>query len=54
MVYLDFAKAFETVPHRRLLKKLESYGVYGNLLEWIRKFLDGRKQRVVVDGVFSA
>jgi len=35
IVYIDFAKAFDTVPHR-LLKKLESYGVYGNLLGWIR------------------
>jgi len=54
MVYLDFAKAFHTVRHRRLMKKLESYGVYGNILEWIREFLEGRKQKVVVDGVFSA
>jgi hypothetical protein len=53
MVYLDFAKAFDTVPHKRLIMKLEGYGVTGNLLEWIREFLEGRKQRVVVDGVFS-
>lgn len=53
MIYLDFAKAFDTVPHRRLIKKLESYGVNGSLLDWIRDFLEGRKQRVVVDGMFS-
>jgi len=54
MVYLDFVKAFDTVPHRRLLKKQESYGVYGNLLEWIREFLEGRKRRVILHGTFSA
>jgi Reverse transcriptase (RNA-dependent DNA polymerase) len=53
MVYLDFVKAFDTVPHKRLTKKLDGYGVTGNLLEWIREFLEGRKQRVMVDGVSS-
>ena len=52
MVYLDFAKAFDTAPHKRLIKKLEGYGVTGNLLEWIREFLDGRKQWMIVE-VFS-
>jgi len=52
-VYLDFAKAFDTVPHMRLMTKLERYGVSGKLLEWIRQFLIGRKQRVGVAGSFS-
>ena len=45
-VYLDFAKAFNTVPHMRWMTKLEIYGVSSKLLEWIRQFLIGRKQRV--------
>src|SRR5664279_1939223 len=53
MVYLDFAKAFDSVPHRRLLVKLESYGVKGVLLEWIQHVLIGRRQRVGVDGTYS-
>ena len=44
MVYLDFAKSFDTVPHRRLIKKLEGYWVSGSLLKRIREFLKGRKR----------
>ena len=50
VVYLDFRKAFDSVPHERLLKKVKSYGIQGNLLCWIRSFLTGRKQRVIVNG----
>ena len=50
MLVLDFAKAFDTVAHKRLLGKLESYGIDGNLYGWIQSFLEGRTQRVVVDG----
>jgi len=53
MVYLDFAKAFDTVPHRRLLTKLGGYGVHDKVLEWIGHFLQGRKQRVSVAGSYS-
>ena len=49
-IYLDFSKAFDTVPHRRLLGKLESYGVQGEILEWINSFLKDRVQQVVVNG----
>jgi len=42
-VYLNFAKAFDTVPHQRLLIKLEGYGVKGKLLEWFKNFLLGRR-----------
>ena len=53
VVYLDFRKAFDSVPHSRLLAKLQSYGVSGKLLTWIEAFLTGRKQQVVLDGSHS-
>ena len=53
MLVLDFAKAFDTVAHKRLLRKLESYSIDGNLYGWIQSFLEGRTQRVVVDGETS-
>jgi len=52
-VYLDIAKAFDTVPHQRLQIKQEGYGVKGKLLEWFKDFLLGRRQRKVVAGSFS-
>ena len=42
-VYLDFWKAFDSVPHKRLIKKLEGYGIKGILLEWFKNFLNGRQ-----------
>ena len=50
-IYIDFQKAFHTVPHRRLLRKLNSYGIHGNLLNWIEGFLVGRSQEVQVNGL---
>ena len=47
---LDFSKAFDTVPHQRLLYKLEYYGITGTTLEWVRSWLTIRTQTVVVDG----
>ncbi|KAK6178413.1 hypothetical protein SNE40_013205 [Patella caerulea] len=49
-IYLDFAKAFDSVPHERLLNKLEGYGIKGEVLTWIRQFLHGRCQQVKVNG----
>ena len=50
---LDFAKAFDSVPHERLLLKLSSLGINGQVLSWLRSFLTSRKQRVVINGVLS-
>ena len=52
-IYFDFAKAFDTVPHRRLLKKLEAYGIDGMNLKWIEAFLSDRTQVVCVNGEYS-
>ena len=53
MIILDFSKAFDKVPHVRLLNKLRLYGIDINTLQWIQSFLTGRTQKVVVDGCFS-
>ena len=47
-IYTDFSKAFDSVPHKRLILKLKAYGIRGNLLKWISNFLSDRKQRVVL------
>ena len=52
LAILDFSKAFDTVPHERLLGKLEFYGIQGQILQlqWTAAFLRTRDQQVVVDG----
>ena len=52
-VYIDFAKAFDTVSHPKLLHKLQSYGISGNILKWFTSFLKNRKQRVKIGTTFS-
>ena len=49
-VLLDFAKAFDKVPHRRLILKLRHYGLTGQTLHWITAFLTNRTQHVLLDG----
>ena len=53
VIYLDFAKAFDKVPHRRLVLKMEQLGISGNVLRWIQGWLTGRQQRVVLNGSAS-
>ena len=50
---LDFVKAFDSVPHERLLLKLSSLGIHGDILKWLRFFLTQRKQHVVINGAYS-
>ena len=50
---LDFSKAFDTVPHDRLLHKLNNYGIRGPLHAWLTTFLTKRKMRVSLEGEFS-
>ena len=54
LVLLDFAKAFDKVPHRRLINKLFSVGINQTALTWIESFLSGRSQEVVVGGKESS
>ncbi|MCQ4187459.1 reverse transcriptase family protein [Klebsiella pneumoniae] len=54
VVYLDFSKAFDTVSHGILLQKLAAHGLDGYTLGWVRSWLEGRAQRVVVNGVKSS
>ena len=49
-VFLDFAKAFDSVPHQRLL---EAFGIYGSMLQLLSLFLTTRRQWVVINGYFS-
>ena len=53
VVYTDFEKAFDKVPHKRLLQKLSSYNVPDEVLRWIKAFLSERKQRVKINGKYS-
>ena len=53
VIYLDLAKAFVSVPHKRLIYKLSKYGITGNLLLWISNFLSKRRQYVRVNLALS-
>ena len=50
---LDFSKAFDTVPHQKLLHKLKHLGIQGNVIKWIQSFLTNRDQSVIVEGETS-
>ena len=53
LMIMDFAKAFDKVPHRRLLHKLEFYGIRRSTHKWVNSWLSGRTQHVVIDGKAS-
>ena len=48
VVYLDCRKAFDALPHRRLLNKLKVMEISGDILNWIENFLTGRVQHVAI------
>ena len=52
-IYFDFAKAFHSVSHKRLLGKLKLYGINGKVLEWIKAFSSNHRQTVNVNGMKS-
>jgi hypothetical protein len=54
VIFLDFSRAFDTVPFNRLMYKLKSNGIRGNVLNWIEHFLTERKQRVLVNDQYSS
>jgi len=54
VVYCDFQKAFDKVPHRRLLSKTKNYGIRGKVFKWIECYLTGRQQRVQSQGHASS
>jgi len=53
VVFLDYRKAFDSVPDKRLIEKLKTFGLNVQLVEWIAEFLRDRKMRVRVHGSFS-
>ena len=52
-IYLDFSKAFDTVPHKRLLIKMTSLGIDTKIIHWVESWLKLRAQRVVIKGIKS-
>ncbi|KAL8610848.1 hypothetical protein ACOMHN_056703 [Nucella lapillus] len=53
VVYMDYQKVFDSVPHRRLLGKVRAHGVEWKVLGWIQDFLKERRQKVVINGIHS-
>ena len=51
IILLDFSKAFDKVSHEKLIYKLHGYGIRGKTLRWIKSFLNGRSQTVVLEGI---
>ena len=53
IIYLDYQKAFDKVPHQRIIFKLKSNGIGISIINWIQQWLTDRRQRGVVDGEVS-
>ena len=53
VVYCDFSKGFDVVPHKRLLAKCDGMGIRGRVLRWVEEWLTGRQQRVILNGQAS-
>ena len=53
VLFLDFQKAFDKVPHQRLLLKIKAHGIDGKICKWIGNWLSDREQRVVINGSIS-
>jgi len=53
IIYLDYRMAFDSVPHKRLIEKLKTYGITGCLRKWIESFLMSRKMKDGIRGTFS-
>ena len=53
LVYLDFQKAFDNVPHERLMVNVNAHGIQGDAARWIRNWLAGRRQRVCINQSYS-
>jgi len=53
VIYTDLEKAITKIPHKRLISKLSGYGLNNNIIRWIEAFLNNRKQKVHIKGIFS-
>ena len=53
IICLNFQKAFDKVPHQRILPKLKAHGIGDSIIDWIEQWLTDRRQRVVVEGRFQ-
>ena len=54
LICIDFSKAFDSVSYKKLLLKLENYGINGNLLKWINSFLSNRRFSIKINNALSS
>ena len=53
IIYIDFQKAFDSVSHKKLVSKIKTYGIVGNLFDWIKAFISNRTQAVKISDCLS-